>query len=171
MVKKNYFISVLIAVVTICYTNASFAAAGTIPNRSYASGELYRRIGPVMTNRANHQAYVVNGYLFIGGNGIQEFYDIGDPYNPFKISEMLSPHRSGEAEGHQAGFAKYPDGNFYAATISGRGIDIWNITNPSSPFLEKAVILENINYGDNTNAVATEPTMALPKSPRQTCPI
>ena len=133
------------------------AADGTVPNQSYLASELYTQISPVMSNRHHNQPYVINGYLFLAGNGIHEIWDISDPYNPSLISEMFSPHRFGEAESHQASFARYPNGsggyNIYAATTSGRGIDLWDITNAASPQLLNAMLLEGVNYGDNTAAV------------------
>ena len=38
-------------------------------------------------------------------------------------------------------------------TISGKGVDFWDLTNAESPQLLSSLLLEGIDYGDNTNAV------------------
>ena len=38
-------------------------------------------------------------------------------------------------------------------TISGYGVDLWDISDATSPALLSSVIIEGIDYGDNTNAV------------------
>ncbi len=134
------------------------AQSGTIPNRGYAAQELYRQIGPDLSLGVHHnQSCVVDGYLFISGNGHQEIWDISDPYAPAQVAAMDSPHNAGEAEGHQVSFARYPDGRgghrLHAVTISGRGIDFWDITDARAPQLRNALQLPGINYGDNTEAV------------------
>lgn len=130
------------------------AASGTFPNQAWTSDQLNERVSPVMSQGKHfNMSNAIDGYLFLGGNAEHEIWDISDPLSPIKMSELNSAYASGEAESHQHSFARYPDGTLYAATISGRGIDIWDITNAANPVYIKAVLLESINYGDNTNAV------------------
>ena len=128
-------------------------AEGQIPNRSYSSNELFRKISPQLSNRHHNQPTVINGYLLLAGNGVHEFWDISDPYSPELVSEFLSPHRFGEAESHQVAYARFPDGGLRLATISGRGIDLWDIDDVRAPRLLSALELPNIDYGDVHNAV------------------
>jgi YVTN family beta-propeller protein len=132
----------------------AYAASGTLPNLSYTSAQLYKQIGPYLTfNKHANFAYGIDGYLFRGGNAQHEIWNIANPTSPVKLSNLNSAHSAGEAESHQSSFAKYPDGKLYAATISGKGIDIWDITNAASPIYVKAVLINGINYGDFTSAV------------------
>lgn len=154
--KASFFLLILLLSIIGYGRQNARAADGTIPNDPHPAGELYQRISPIMSNRHHNQPTVVNGYLFLAGNAIHEIWDISDPYNPVKLSEMFSPDRFGEAESHQVSFARYPNGGgykFYAATTSGKGIDLWDITNASAPTLASSMPLEGVNYGDNTEAV------------------
>jgi len=131
---------------------------GTVPDRTYAPGEVFQQISPTLSPGVHHnQPHVVDGRLFLSGNGRQEIWDIADPYAPVRLSVLQSPHAAGEAEGHQVSFARLPDGHggyrLHAATISGRGIDLWDITDPLAPTLAHALELQGIQYGDNTQAV------------------
>ncbi len=128
-------------------------AFGQLPDRSYAPDQELQIISPVMGEGSDHnQPSVVSGALLLAGNGIHTFWDIRDPFSPVQISEMVSPHHDGEAESHSITFMT--DGTRrYAGTISGRGVDLWDVTDPSAPELLSAVELEGIDYGDNTEAV------------------
>jgi cytochrome c peroxidase len=130
-----------------------FVAGPGMPNAERPASELFKRISPIMGKRHLNQPAVVNQTLFLGGNGEHEIWNIADPSAPVRLSELLSPHRAGEAESHQLSFARFPDGSLHAVTISGKGIDLWDISNPSSPRLESTVVLEGIDYGDFTAAV------------------
>ena len=129
------------------------AAEGQIPNQPYRADELFTQISPQLSNRHHNQPSVINGYVLLAGNGVHEFWDISDPYNPEFLSELISPHRFGEAESHQVSYAKFPDGSLYLVTVSGRGIDIWDIGNVRQPRLLSSLQLPNISYGDVNNAV------------------
>ena len=127
---------------------ATPTAEGRIPNQSYPSNEEFTKISPKLGDRHHNQPSVINGYLLLAGNGVHEFWDISDPYSPELLSELYSPYRFGDAESHQVSFAKFPDGSLYLATISGRGIDLWNIDDVRQPQLLNALELPGINYGD-----------------------
>ncbi len=124
-----------------------------VPNRSYAETELYTRISPQLGDRHHNQPTVIDGHLLLAGNGVHEFWDISDPYSPVRLSEFSSPHRSGQAESHQVSYARFPDGSLYLVTISGRGIDLWDIDDVTAPSLLSALELPNISYGDLHMAV------------------
>ena len=114
---------------------------------------------------------IVNKSLFIGGNASHEILEHLEPdlpgahdqpvgYLPDQrhralpgTCELVSPHRGGEAESHQHSFSLFPDGSIHAVTISGRGIDIWNISNPAEPRWESSTEISGVNYGDSTAAV------------------
>jgi hypothetical protein len=117
----------------------------------------------------HNQPAVLNGYLHLNGNAGFSIYDISDPGNPRRLSHFVSPNdckdcgpkKEGEAESHTAAYARYGD-KFYTATISGVGIDLWEVTDPTKPQLLKAMTLDCempgakpncINFGDFTEAV------------------
>ena len=52
---------------------------------------------------------------------------------------MTSNHAAGEAESHQVTYGRDGAGNYYLATTSGKGIDIWNITDALNPIYVKAL--------------------------------
>ncbi len=133
-------------------SDSAWAARGVIPNRSYLPSQVFKKISPAMSAAHHNQSHVVDGYVVIGGNGRHEVWDISNPFRPVKKSEFLSPHRFGEAESHTLSFMQKGTSR-YAVTISGRGIDIWNITNLLRPVLLRALVLQGIHYGDRTNAV------------------
>ena len=110
-------------------------------------------ISDTLESGHHNQPSIINGYLFLSGNSLMAMYDISDPTSPERLSYEESPgHTSGEAEGHQVSFAKYGS-TFYAATIQGRGIDIWDITDARNPNHVTAVTIPGVNYGDFTEAV------------------
>jgi hypothetical protein len=115
-------------------------------------------ISPTLESEHHNQPTIINGYLQLTGNARFSMYDIHDPTAPEQLSVSVSPDDcltcgpAGEAEGHQVGFARYGN-TLYTATISGKGIDIWDITNARAPRHVEAVHLEGIDYGDFTDAV------------------
>lgn len=140
---------------------------GTIPNDPQPETKLNLPrdewqsglISPTLESEHHNQPAVVNGYLQLNGNARFSTYDVSDPTQPVKISEAVSPDdcaacgpNGGEAEGHQVSFARYGD-QLLTVTISGRGVDTWNITNPEEPAHLDSVHLEGIDYGDFTDAV------------------
>lgn len=124
-----------------------------LPNADRPASQLYQRISPIMSTRALNQPAVVNQRVFLGGNALHELWDVSNPAAPAKLSELSSPHDNGVAEAHQLSFALFADRTLHAATISGRGVDLWDITDPAQPVLEAALVLDGINYGDFTAAV------------------
>jgi hypothetical protein len=109
-------------------------------------------VSPTMGASKQNQQAVVDGWLFAGGNGVHELWDIGTPGRPTLLSTLTSPHRDGEAESHSLAFALVDDRRL-AATISGLGVDLWDVTDPTAPGLLAAVELEGVRYGDNSEAV------------------
>jgi hypothetical protein len=139
---------------------------GTLPNEPYPEDlvglprDRWEEgiISPTLENEHHNQPTVINGYLMLAGNARFSLYDLQDPREPVLLSTRVSPDDcpscgpAGEAEGHQIGFAKYGS-TLYTATISGKGIDIWDITDARNPSHVAAVHLEGVNYGDFTEAV------------------
>lgn len=112
-------------------------------------------ISPTLESEHHNQPAVINGYLQLTGNARFSIYDVSDPTDPEQLSVNVSPNdctACGEAEGHEATFAKYGD-KFYTATIQGNGIDIWDITDVRNPEHLKSVDIEGIDFGDFTEAV------------------
>ena len=126
---------------------------GQIPNQSYPAEEQWTVISPKMSDRHMNQPSVFNGYAILAGNAVHEVWDISDPYRPVFKAEMQSTHRHGEAESHQVTYGRDYDGNYYLATVSGRGVDIWDVTDTVNPRLAAEIELRDINYGDVAGAV------------------
>jgi YVTN family beta-propeller protein len=124
-----------------------------IPNADHPASELFKRISPVMSTRHMNQPAVVNQALVLAGNAVHEIWNISNPTHPVKMSEMVSPFHDGEAEAQQVSYARFADGSLHFVTTSGKGIDIFNISDPSKPFLESAMQLDGVDYGDFTSAV------------------
>ncbi len=124
-----------------------------IPSNDRPAGDVGRRISPIMGRRPLNQPAAVNGALFLAGNAVHEIWSVATPEAPVRLSELISPHSSGEAESHQLSFARFEDGSLHAATISGRGVDLWDISDPAAPVREASIELPGINYGDFTAAV------------------
>lgn len=126
---------------------------GVIPNRTYAPAEQFTAISPQLSSLHLNQPSVYNGYLILAGNAVHEVWDIANPYAPVLRSTFQSNFRSGEAESHQVTYSRRADGTAYMATISGRGVDIWNVTVTTAPTLVSQLQLANINYGDVTGGI------------------
>jgi Bacterial Ig-like domain len=118
-------------------------------------------ISPTMQNRHHvNQPTVLNGYLLVNGNEEFWYYDISDPKNPQLLSQFNTPNRDpkggpkgeGEAESHTVSFARYGD-SFYEVTTSGKGVDIWNVTDPKNVVHLKSIPIAGTAYGDFTEAV------------------
>lgn len=135
------------------HSSLLFGEAGELPHRDFPADEVGQIISPQMGERHMNQPSVFNGYAVLAGNAIHEIWDISDPYQPQFRAEMISQHAAGEAESHQVTYGQDVLGNFYLATTSGRGVDIWNINDMQSPLYMKALTLPGINYGDVANAV------------------
>jgi len=131
----------------------SSAFAQDYPNLNFTGDQAWTLISPDLSDRHFNQPIAIgDGLVLLGGNAIHEIWDVSDPFSPTHVSTLESPHHDGEAESHQMTLAKRGD-QILAATISGLGVDLWDLTNPASPLLLSALELENINYGDNTSAV------------------
>ena len=128
-------------------------ASAAMPNRSYTSDQLYQRISPELSATHHNQPMVINGHLLLAGNAEHELWDISDPFKPAQLSTFASPHHDGEAESHQVSFRKTKDDRYLAVLISGKGVDLWDLTDVENPALLSHMDLEGIDYGDNTNAV------------------
>jgi Uncharacterized conserved protein len=144
--------SLVTALSVVALPLSATAAEGKIPNRSYPETEVFKRISPQLSNRHMNQPSVINGYAVFAGNAVHEVWDISDPYAPVHLADMVSNHRNGEAESHQVTYARRGDA-LYMATISGRGIDIWDMTDTPNPELVGEIILPGINYGDVAGAI------------------
>lgn len=126
---------------------------GEIPHRDFPADQVGQIISPQIGTRHMNQPSVFNGYAVLAGNAIHEVWDISDPYNPAFQAEMISQNGAGEAESHQVTYGRDASGNYFLATTSGRGIDIWNVNDIQAPLYMKALHLPGINYGDVANAV------------------
>ncbi len=129
------------------------AVDGVIPNLAYTPAEQFTAISPQLSSLHLNQPSVYNGYVIFAGNAVHEVWDIANPYAPVKRATFQSNFRSGEAESHQVTYARKPDGTAYMASISGKGIDIWNVTNTTEPAFVSQLQLPNINYGDVTGGI------------------
>lgn len=139
------------------------APEGVIPNEEYPpervnvpTGDWQRGlISPTLESEHHNQPSVINGYLALTGDARFSIYDISNPADPQQLSVRVSPsdcQRCGAAEGHQVSYARYGD-RFLSATIQGRGIDIWDVTNVRDPQHVSKVDIDGINFGDFTEAV------------------
>lgn len=123
------------------------------PSLSFTADQLGQHLPPVLGDKSQNQPMAVHGALIAAGNAVHPIYNLLNPYAPVLLSTLESPYRFGEAESHQLAARVGADGTVQIATISGLGVDLWDITDLTSPTLLAAVELEGINYGDNTEAV------------------
>jgi hypothetical protein len=144
-------------------TPAFQKAAGTIQNTTQPASTTNLQksqwqqglISPSL-NAGTHlnQPAVLNGYLMVAGNEDFFFYDVSNATSPKQLSKMSTPNRrvGGEAESHTISFGR--SGNtFYMVTLSGFGIDTWDVTNVTAPVHLGQLKIANINYGDYTEAI------------------
>ena len=145
-------------------SNFSHAATdGVIPNQVFAPAEQYEIISPQLGTIHFNQPSVFNGYLIFSGDGVHEVWDISNPYSPSYLTTMTSPDEplgnpdpnggKREAESHQVTYGRDGAGNYCLATISGTGIDIWDVTTTTSPTFKGKVVLPGIVYGDVAGAI------------------
>jgi MYXO-CTERM domain-containing protein len=128
------------------------ADSGTLPDNTYAPDKLYQLVSPPMGAVKHNQPSIVNGYLMLAGNAKHELWDIHNPVQPELVSTFEGPYHEKEAESHTVAFARRGDSH-YSVTISGKGVDFWDLTDAETPVLLSTMLLEGIDYGDNTNAV------------------
>ena len=152
----NPKLALLAGAALVCATTAATAQeGGEIPNRSYTpdqEGTLLPQFS--MGEGYDHnQPSIVNGYLLLAGNGTFHVWDISDPFNPEGVSFFESEFNVDEAESHSIAYAQTGDGRTLCVTISGRGVDLWDLTDIENPEHLSHMMLEGVDYGDNTNAV------------------
>jgi len=100
-----------------------------------------------------NQPSVVNGYMVMAGNEQFWIYDMSKPATPKQLSTFKTPGgRNAEAESHTVSFARYGD-KFYMVTLSGTGIDTWDVTNAASPTHLGQLKVPGTSYGDYTEAI------------------
>ncbi|HKO48724.1 MAG TPA: Ig-like domain-containing protein [Polyangiaceae bacterium] len=100
-----------------------------------------------------NQPVVANGYMVMAGN--EEFwtYDMSNPASPKQLAAFKTPGgKNAEAESHTISFARYGD-KFYMVTLSGFGIDTWDVTNASAPMHVAQLKVPGTSYGDYTEAI------------------
>lgn len=132
----------------------SLAHAGELPRQSFTADQVLTYVSPSLgDDRAMNQPMVIHGNLLLAGNAKHLLYDVTDPFAPELLADLVSEHSLGEAESHQVTARKTFDGRVEVATISGRGVDLWDFTDDTAVTLLATVELEGINYGDNSNAV------------------
>lgn len=120
---------------------------GTIPNVEYPQDMAGQAVSPTLANVHHNQPTVFDGYLMLAGNARFSTWDVSNLDKPDQLSNFQSEHSIGEAESHQLTLAKVGD-SFYAATISGLGFDIWDLTDMTDPSHVSHTEIEGINYGD-----------------------
>ncbi len=126
---------------------------GTIPNQVFPANEVGKMIGTQMSDLHLNQPIVFDGYAILTGNAVHEVWNISNPYKPTLVKKITSAYAKGEAESHEITMYQDLNGKFYMATISGKGFDIWDVTNVTNPTYVKAVQIPNVNYGDVDNGV------------------
>ena len=126
---------------------------GVISSQNYSSNDVGKIISPQMGTKHLNQPIVFNGYAILTGNAVHEIWDISNPRKPTLKKTISSQYKSGEAESHQVCLSRNGSGEYFMATISGKGFDIWNVTNTLDPQYVKAVTIPGVNYGDVDNGV------------------
>lgn len=146
-------IVLLLTLAGTCISAPAFAQRFAVPHRTFSPDQGGQIISGQLGTGKHNQPAMVDGALLLTGNATFSFFDISNPIAPTLISEFVSPYADGEAESHSISFARYADGRVIAATISGRGIDLWDVSDVRSPSLSSSVFLEGVRYGDRTEAV------------------
>jgi len=135
---------------------AAQAAGPGLPNLTYTDAELFKPLKIIKSDvngaaRGHGTVQMVDGWLFVpfgvdsgkAGGGFS-FYDISDPRNPVKVSQV---NNSGLREPHGYGFSHSYPGR-YAVLQSTTGVQFWDFTNPLAPSLLKAMTLPGITVTD-----------------------
>jgi hypothetical protein len=118
-----------------------------IPNVAYPAEMYGQPLSPTLAYEHHNQPTVLDGYLLLSGNAAFSTWDLADPAAPVLLAEFASVHDYAEAESHEVALARVGD-TFHAATISGKGVDIWDLTDMTAPAHVSHVTLEGIDYGD-----------------------
>lgn len=125
---------------------------GTIPNVAYPADMYGQPISDTLVAAHHNQPTVLDGYLLLSGNATFSTWDISNPAEPAHLADFASEHNVREAESHEVTLARVGD-TFYAATISGRGFDIWDLTDMAAPVHVSHTTIEGIDYGDIAGGV------------------
>jgi hypothetical protein len=125
---------------------------GVIPNVEYPAEMHGQPLSPTLLNEHHNQPTVLDGYLMLAGSAKFSTWDIADAAAPVQLSDFASEHSVAEAESHEVTLARVGD-TFYAATISGRGFDIWDLTDMAEPVHVSHAMIEGIDYGDIAGGV------------------
>lgn len=125
---------------------------GVIPNEAYPAEMQGQPLSGTLANEHHNQPTVLDGYLLLSGNAAFSTWDIADAATPVRMADFASEHDTNEAESHEVALARVGD-TFYAATISGRGFDIWDLTDMAAPAHVSHATIEGINYGDIAGGV------------------
>jgi len=141
----------LVWMALVCHAPAH-AQPIEFPNLSYVPDDLWQIVSPDMGVEGQRQPEAVNGHVLLGGNARHEIWRIDDPFAPEHVVTLVSPYADGEAEAHDHAQV-LRDGRTLMATISGRGVDLWDLTDPTAPEALAHVELDGIDYGDNAEAV------------------
>ena len=128
-------------------------AHADFPSQSYTAEQLWQPISPPFGTGAKNQPVPIQGLLLAAGNAAHELFDLADPYRPRLVSRFDSLHNDGEAESHQVAVWRGWEGTTRLVTISGLGVDLWDMSTPTAPVLLSTLDLEGVRYGDNTEAV------------------
>jgi hypothetical protein len=120
---------------------------GVIPNVEYPAEMYGQPLSPTLAYEHHNQPTVLDGYLLLSGNAAFSTWDLTDPAAPQLLAEFVSEHDFAEAESHEVALARVGD-TFFAATISGKGVDIWDLTDMAAPVHTSHVTIEGIDYGD-----------------------
>ncbi len=150
---KFFTTGALIALLTCSSIVKRNMTVGVVPNKDFPKASVGKVISPQMGTKHQNQPFLFNGYAILSGNAEFEIYDISDPTKPVLKKTFASKHKSGEAESHQMSMHKTWDGEYFLATLSGKGIDIWNMTDVLNPVYVKDIVLPGVNYGDVDNGV------------------
>jgi DNA-binding beta-propeller fold protein YncE len=124
-----------------------------LPDQNYTPDQLHSLVSPPMGAVRHNQPAVIDGRLLLAGNGHFELWDISSPSSPEPVSSFESPFNEDEAESHQLAFRLTWDGRPQLVSISGHGVDLWDLSDPEQVEHLATIEIDGIDYGDNTHAV------------------
>lgn len=125
---------------------------GVVPNIDYPAEMQGQPLSDTLVEAHHNQPTILDGYLLLAGNATFSTWDIEDAAAPVHLADFASVHNIREAESHEVALARVGD-TFYAATISGRGFDIWDLTDMTAPAHVSHANIEGIDYGDIAGGV------------------
>lgn len=125
-------------------------------NLSYTEAELFEPVGYIESPQGHGNVAMVQGYMMViystdgGGNATNggiEFWNVSDPRNPTLFVRHDNVDTHGLREAHGFSLARY--GNQLLLAAQGVvGIQIWDVTNPSSIQMISYLDLPGIDRGD-----------------------